>query len=75
MSTLIRTNKLRFIEREGKPDPFYVNAMTGKPHVPTYRVLQQWWEQRHAGNFGCGCVRIEAKGEWHDVPLEEDHDR
>jgi hypothetical protein len=58
------TPKLRFVTRKGTPDPFYINAMTGKPSAPTYRVLQQWWDfETFAG-----------EGEWRDVSLEKEND-
>ena len=51
------TNKLRFVDRE---------MFVGLHEVKTFRILQQWWENRiYKGNNWF----IEG-GEWRDVPLE-----
>jgi len=56
------TPRLRFVEREGNPDPFLIDPMTGKHHVPTYRILQQW--------FAYDIQYPMTRGEWRDVPVE-----
>ena len=62
------TAKLRWIVREGRPDPFFKNAMTGEPHVPLVTILQQWWEDNTTDVHW-----IEGNpGEWRDVPLEKE---
>lgn len=52
------TTKLRFVIRY-EPTPI--------------RILQQWWQTNNTVNLGFGGeVPIgETKGEWRDVPLEE----
>jgi hypothetical protein len=58
------TPKLRFVERQGKPHPFFINAITGKPETPTYTVLQQW--------YAYDIDYPTEKGEWRDVPMEKE---
>ena len=58
------TPRLRFVERKGKPDSFFRNAMTGEAHVPTFTVLQQW--------FAYDIEYPMTRGEWKDVPLEKE---
>jgi hypothetical protein len=63
---MIATNKLRFVERLV---PITENAGT------RVRILQQWWEQKGMTmNLGWGGEMPigEIKGEWRDVPIEEE---
>jgi hypothetical protein len=62
---MIPTSKLRFVERE-----VFIFVVTPK----TIRVLQQWWQTNNTINLGFGGdIPIgETKGEWRDVPLEEE---
>ena len=59
------TPKLRFVERTVS-----INEATGK----RVRILQQWWQTNNTINLGFGGeIPIgETKGEWRDVPLEEE---
>lgn len=59
------TTKLRFVERD-----VFIFVATPK----TIRILQQWWETNNTINLGFGGeIPIgETKGEWRDVPLEEE---
>lgn len=72
------TIKLRFVERKVPMHPFYRTVdPDGKTRegVQTYLVLQQWWESSTMGTvnlgFGGELPLDEVKGEWRDVPLEE----
>lgn len=72
------TNKLRFVERTVPMHPFYksIDAQGNTARATqTYRVLQQWWESNTMGTinlgFGGELPLGEVKGEWRDVPLEE----
>jgi hypothetical protein len=63
------TPKLRFVERF-VPAPEHGDGI-GK----RVRILQQWWEQKGMTmNMGWGGEMPigEIKGEWRDVPLEEE---
>lgn len=62
------TAKLRFVERKFQMDPFYRDIQTGGPAYRTYRVLQQWWEQKQWAHDDW----IIVGGEWRDVPLEQE---
>jgi hypothetical protein len=59
------TAKLRFVERD-----VFIFVATPK----TVRVLQQWWQTNNTINLGFGGdIPIgETKGEWRDVPLEDE---
>jgi hypothetical protein len=63
------TSKLRFVERE------IGYSKTGNiTDLHTVRILQQWWQTNNTINLGFGGdIPIgETKGEWRDVPLEEE---
>ncbi len=62
------TPKLRFVERKFAMDPFYRDIQTGGTAYRTYRVLQQWWEQKQWAHDDW----IIVGGEWRDVPLEQE---
>ena len=65
------TPKLRFVEREiHVPFENYKDVVQPK----TVRILQQWWQTNNTINLGFGGdIPIgETKGEWRDVPLEEE---
>jgi hypothetical protein len=39
----------------------------------TVRILQQWWEAAPSINIGFGDIMVgESKGEWRDVPIEQE---
>jgi hypothetical protein len=62
------TAKLRFVERF-VPAPEHGEGIGKKTHI-----LQQWWEQKGMTmNMGWGGEMPigEIKGEWRDIPLEE----
>jgi hypothetical protein len=64
------TTKLRFVERE-------IQVPVQGDFVVTYktvRILQQWWQTNNTINLGwSGELPIgETRGEWRDVPLEEE---
>ena len=64
------TAKLRFVERK-------VQVPVQGDFVVTYktvRILQQWWQTNNTINLGWGGELPigETKGEWRDVPLEEE---
>jgi hypothetical protein len=63
------TPKLRFVERE------IGYSKTGNiTDFKTVRILQQWWQTNNTINLGFGGeISIgETKGEWRDVPIEEE---
>jgi hypothetical protein len=65
------TPKLRFVEREiFVPFEDYKDVVQAK----TGRILQQWWQTNNTINLGFGGdIPIgETKGEWRDVPIEEE---
>jgi hypothetical protein len=62
------TAKLRFVERKFEMDPFYRDIQTGGRAYRTYRVLQQWWEQKQWAHDDW----IIVGGEWRDVLLEQE---
>jgi hypothetical protein len=68
---MIPTPKLRFVERTVQvPFQDYKNVTESK----TVRILQQWWQTNNTINLGFGGDMPigETKGEWRDVPLEEE---
>lgn len=58
------TAKLRFVLRDEQ------TGMYGSiPVIKTVRILQQWWEPEQ--NI-IDMVAGKTKGEWRDVPLEQE---
>ena len=58
---MIATNKLRFVERLE-----LITENTGK----RVRILQQWWDNPY--DFGDDPDVFRVKGEWRDVPIEQE---
>jgi hypothetical protein len=63
------TAKLRFVRR-AVPDKTFGENISVYKHI-----LQQWWESSSMGevNIGFGNFPVgEVKGEWRDVPIEDE---
>ncbi len=64
------TNKLRFVRRS-VPDPTF-----GEGIGRYQNILQQWWETIPMGTVNLGWTGDiplgEVKGEWRDIPIEEE---
>jgi UDP-N-acetyl-D-mannosaminuronate dehydrogenase len=72
-AVMIRTNKLRFIERD-----IYVPNLQGFGVVAkTVRVLQQWYAETVHEEIlviGFSFKTESVNGEWRDVPLEKENE-
>ena len=71
---MIPTTKLRFVERDSYS---HNGEFFSHPHKET--ILQQWWEEpnilettHQTDERGQPYVGYKYKGEWRDVPLEEE---